>query len=56
VPWFPLISVLLCGGLMTGLTVITWLRFVIWLALGLVIYIFYSRHHSEFCKKDRAIG
>jgi APA family basic amino acid/polyamine antiporter len=29
---------------MTGLTVITWLRFVIWLALGLVIYIFYSRH------------
>ncbi len=50
VPWFPLISVLLCGGLMTGLTVITWLRFVIWLALGLAIYIFYSRHHSEFAK------
>jgi APA family basic amino acid/polyamine antiporter len=51
VPWFPLISVLLCGGLMLGLTLITWLRFVIWLALGLVIYMFYSRHHSEFCKK-----
>jgi basic amino acid/polyamine antiporter, APA family len=51
VPWFPLISILLCGGLMTGLTVITWLRFVIWLALGLLIYIFYSRHRSEFCKK-----
>jgi len=50
VPWFPLISVLLCGGLMTGLTVITWLRFVIWLALGLCIYIFYSRHHSEFAR------
>jgi APA family basic amino acid/polyamine antiporter len=55
VPWFPLISVILCGGLMTGLTLITWLRFVIWLALGLVIYIFYSRHHSEFCKKDHPI-
>jgi basic amino acid/polyamine antiporter, APA family len=51
VPWFPLISIILCGGLMTGLTVITWLRFVIWLALGLVIYIFYSRHRSEFSKK-----
>ena len=50
VPWFPLISVVLCGGLMTGLTVITWLRFVIWLALGLCIYIFYSRRHSEFAK------
>ena len=51
VPWFPLISIVLCGGLMTGLTVITWLRFVIWLALGLVIYIFYSRHRSEFGAK-----
>ena len=51
VPWFPLVSILLCGGLMTGLTVITWLRFVIWLGLGLLIYIFYSRHRSEFCKK-----
>jgi basic amino acid/polyamine antiporter, APA family len=50
VPWFPLISILLCGGLMTGLTVITWLRFIIWLTLGLGIYIFYSRKHSEFAR------
>jgi APA family basic amino acid/polyamine antiporter len=48
VPWFPLISVVLCGGLMTGLTVITWIRFVVWLAIGLCVYFFYSRHHSEF--------
>src|SRR3981189_841341 len=45
VPWFPVISVILCGGLMFGLTLITWLRFVIWLALGLLIYIS-SRRHS----------
>ena len=51
VPWFPLISIILCGGLMTGLTVITWVRFVVWLGLGLLIYIFYSRHRSEFAKK-----
>ena len=50
VPWFPLISIVLCGGLMTGLTVITWIRFVVWLVLGLLIYVFYSRRHSEFCK------
>jgi APA family basic amino acid/polyamine antiporter len=50
VPWFPLISILLCGGLMTGLTVITWVRFIIWLAIGLFIYIVYSRHRSEFAK------
>jgi len=35
---------------MTGLTVITWIRFVVWLVLGLIIYILYSRRHSEFCK------
>jgi APA family basic amino acid/polyamine antiporter len=51
VPWFPLISIILCGGLMTGLTVITWLRFIVWLVLGLLIYIFYSRHRSEFARK-----
>jgi len=51
VPWFPLISVLLCGGLMTGLTVITWIRFVVWLAIGLCIYFFYSRPRSEFAKR-----
>jgi APA family basic amino acid/polyamine antiporter len=50
VPLFPLMSVVLCLGLMTGLTVITWLRFFVWLALGLVVYVFYSRHHSEFAK------
>jgi APA family basic amino acid/polyamine antiporter len=48
VPLFPIISIILCGGLMTGLTVITWIRFVVWLALGLGIYIFYSRSRSEF--------
>ncbi len=51
VPWFPLISIVLCGGLMTGLTVVTWGRFVGWLVIGLVIYIFYSRHRSEFATK-----
>ena len=47
VPWFPLISVLLCGGLMTGLTVITWIRFLVWLVIGLLIYYLYSRKRSS---------
>jgi len=50
VPWFPLISIVLCVGLMAGLLVITWLRFLVWLVLGLMIYFFYSRHRSEFAK------
>ncbi|HTD24814.1 MAG TPA: amino acid permease [Terriglobales bacterium] len=48
VPLFPIISVLLCGGLMTGLLLITWIRFFVWLGLGLVIYLAYSQRHSEF--------
>jgi amino acid transporter len=48
VPLFPIISVVLCTGLMTGLTVITWIRFVGWLIIGLVVYFTFSRRHSEF--------
>ena len=51
VPLFPLISVVLCTGLMTGLTVITWIRFFVWLAIGLAIYVLYSRRRSEFARK-----
>ena len=50
VPWFPLISVALCTVLMMGLTVITWIRFVVWLVLGLGLYFWYGRKHSEFAK------
>ncbi len=52
VPLFPLIAVVLCGGLMTGLTVITWIRFFGWLAIGMVIYWTYSHRHSEFARKS----
>jgi len=35
---------------MAGLPAKTWLRFFIWLAIGLVIYVLYSRKRSEFHK------
>jgi len=54
VPLFPIISVVLCGGLMTGLLLITWIRFFVWLGIGLLIYAFYSRRHSEFCPRPAA--
>lgn len=55
VPLFPLISVVLCVGLMAGLLLITWIRFFVWLAIGLVIYFFYSRRHSEFAANSLAV-
>jgi APA family basic amino acid/polyamine antiporter len=46
VPLFPLIGTALCIYLMTRLPGLTWLRFGVWLVLGLVIYALYGRRHS----------
>jgi APA family basic amino acid/polyamine antiporter len=54
VPLVPILAVVFCGGLMTGLTVTTWVRFFGWLILGLVIYFFYSRRNSEFAQEKSA--
>ena len=32
---------------MLNLSVETWLRFLIWLVIGFVVYFVYSRHHSR---------
>jgi APA family basic amino acid/polyamine antiporter len=47
-PVIPILSVVFCVLLMTGLPVITWVRFFVWLVVGLVVYFFYSRKRSEF--------
>src|SRR5215471_14596702 len=47
VPLFPIMGALLCFGLMLSLSVETWLRFFIWLVIGLLIYFFYGVNHSK---------
>ncbi len=50
VPWVPLLpilSVLACLYLMLNLPVETWLRFLIWMVVGFVIYFLYSKRHSR---------
>ena len=42
----PLLGIIFCVYLMLSLPPVTWARFGIWLALGLVIYFVYSRRHS----------
>jgi APA family basic amino acid/polyamine antiporter len=51
-PVIPLLSIFFCTLLMAGLPIITWWRFVIWLIIGLVIYVLYSRHRSEFAPEN----
>jgi len=43
----PLLGVATCGYLMTGLPGETWIRLVVWMAGGLVIYFLYGRRHSK---------
>ena len=47
VPTFPLLGVLFCGALMLSLPILTWIRFFVWLVLGLLIYFLYSVRHSR---------
>jgi basic amino acid/polyamine antiporter, APA family len=46
-PVVPLIGAALCVYLMTKLPLETWLRFIAWLALGLLIYAVYGYRHSQ---------
>ena len=54
VPLIPILGILSCVGLMAGLPGDTWLRLIIWMAIGLVIYFTYSRSHSKLGRSDLA--
>ncbi len=43
----PIVTILSCVLLMAGLTVTNWIRFFVWLLIGLCVYYFYSRKHSQ---------
>jgi basic amino acid/polyamine antiporter, APA family len=49
VPWVPAVpiaAILACLWLMLNLTLLTWVRFAVWMVLGLGIYYAYGRRHS----------
>jgi amino acid transporter len=48
----PVLGLLSCGYLMTELGYTNWLRFLIWLAIGLVVYFGYSYKNSKLNKVD----
>jgi basic amino acid/polyamine antiporter, APA family len=58
VPWCPLLpalSIVFCLVLMMALPLETWLRFFVWLAIGLVIYFSFGRRHSILQTGDAAV-
>ena len=53
-PLLPLLGAGACIFLMTGLPSLTWIRFFVWLVLGLAVYGLYSFRHSLLHKAPRA--
>ena len=46
-PWVPILGILSCFYLMMGLPQITWIRFGVWLAVGMIFYFAYGSRHSR---------
>ena len=47
VPVVPILGIIVSLGLMAGLNGVTWIRLVVWLIIGMVIYFTYSVKHSK---------
>ena len=57
VPWVPVLpiaAILACLWLMLNLTGLTWIRFLLWMAIGVVVYAAYGRRHSVLARRSAA--
>ncbi|WP_029107273.1 amino acid permease [Mycobacterium sp. URHD0025] len=57
VPWVPVLpiaAILACLWLMLNLTGLTWIRFLVWMAIGVAVYFAYGRRHSMLARRDVA--
>jgi basic amino acid/polyamine antiporter, APA family len=54
VPFTPIMGILISALMMYSLTTATWIRLVVWLAIGLVIYFGYSKSHSRVGNPGRS--
>jgi basic amino acid/polyamine antiporter, APA family len=52
VPWVPLAAIVMCAYLMIQLPWVTWVRFILWLGIGLVVYFSYGVRHSVLRGND----
>jgi basic amino acid/polyamine antiporter, APA family len=50
VPLVPILSIIICGLMMYWLPTDTWLRLIIWMAIGLLIYFLYGKSHSKLAR------
>ena len=50
-PVIPILGIFSCLYLMLSLAILTWIRFLVWLDIGIFIYWFYGRRHSPLADK-----
>lgn len=59
VPFLPAISVIFCLYLMINLPYVTWIRLVVWIGIGLLVYFMYGIKHSSLgnpnVKRDETV-
>jgi len=56
VPWLPALAILACVWLMLNLPVETWLRFIVWMVVGFLIYFLYGASHSRLGRNQPVEG
>ncbi|BBY87740.1 amino acid permease [Mycolicibacterium tokaiense] len=54
VPLLPILSIIACVWLMLNLTGLTWIRFLIWMGIGVIVYFLYGRRHSVLGRREAA--
>ncbi len=52
VPMVPILGMFFCAYLMSSLPAVTWIRFFVWMVIGLAIYFSYGRFHSRVAHED----
>ncbi|MGW0039070.1 amino acid permease [Gordonia sp. NPDC003376] len=52
-PIIPVLAIAACLWLMLNLTALTWLRFVIWMIIGVAVYFLYGMRHSMVGRRER---
>jgi APA family basic amino acid/polyamine antiporter len=52
-PYLPIAAIVACLWLMLNLSALTWIRFVIWMVIGVAVYFLYSQRHSMVGKRER---
>jgi APA family basic amino acid/polyamine antiporter len=53
VPLVPSLAILSCLWLMLNLSVGTWIRFLVWLAIGLIVYFGYGARRSRLREREQ---